>query len=123
MAALDKIYTEMRDLLASISTDFKKSETGNKAAAQRVRTGTVKLEKVAKRFRKESIAHEKTLKKDKKPGKKAAASHKSAAKHKVAPKAVAHKAKPKAGAKTTVKGHPFAVKKATAKLPAKHSHR
>lgn len=45
----------MYGLLSKITHDLAKSERGNRAAAQRVRTGTVKLEKVAKRYRKESV--------------------------------------------------------------------
>ena len=52
-------YKHLKDLLAHITADLDKSENGNKAASQRVRTGTVKLEKIAKAFRKESIANEK----------------------------------------------------------------
>lgn len=62
-------YKHMRELLVNITTDLEKSENGNKAASQRVRTGTVKLEKLAKSYRKESIAHEKKSKEQKKPAK------------------------------------------------------
>lgn len=88
-------YKRLRDLLGNITADLDKSENGNKAASQRVRTGTVKLEKVAKGFRKESIAHEKKTKGQKKPSKaakKAAPKAKAPAK-KAAPKAKAKKAK------------------------------
>ncbi|MDN3509077.1 MAG: hypothetical protein P0S93_03535 [Candidatus Neptunochlamydia sp.] len=48
-----------------LAMDLRKtSEKGNKAPSQRVRTGTVKFEKLAKQYRKESIAA------DKKGGKK-----------------------------------------------------
>ena len=39
--------------------DLEKADGGNKAAAQRVRTGSIRFEKVAEVFRKESIASEK----------------------------------------------------------------
>jgi hypothetical protein len=46
----------MHKYLECIVKDLKKAEKGNKAAAQRVRTCTIKFEKVAKKYRKESIA-------------------------------------------------------------------
>lgn len=55
-------YKHLKELVAQITVDLEKSENGNKAASQRVRTGTVKLEKIAKLFRKESITHEKKSK-------------------------------------------------------------
>lgn len=51
--------TEMRELLAQMIKDLDKAAKGNKTAAQRVRTGSVLLAKVAKEFRRESIALEK----------------------------------------------------------------
>jgi len=47
------------DLLVSASKDLNKAHRGNKAAAQRVRVATIRLEKIGKRFRKESVAVEK----------------------------------------------------------------
>lgn len=47
-----KDTAKMRDLLESIQRDLDKAERGNKAAAQRVRTDSIKLEKVAKVYRK-----------------------------------------------------------------------
>ena len=99
--SLKDTYKHLRDLLANITSDLEKSENGNKAASQRVRTGTVKLEKVAKLYRKESISSEKKNKGQKKPAKsaskpKAAAAKKPAAKKPVAHKAAPGKAKPKA---------------------------
>lgn len=136
--SLKDTYKHLKDLLANITVDLDKSENGNKAASQRVRTGTVKLEKVAKAFRKESILHEKKTKGQKKTTKsapKAAAkaakpaakpAAKAAAKPAAKPVAKAKaavpakkavvKAKPKA---TQVKPRHFSLKKATAKLPAK----
>jgi hypothetical protein len=71
--ALKETTKHMRDLLCNIGSDLEKAENGNKAASQRVRTATVKLEKVAKAYRKESIATEKKGRGTKKPAKKAAA--------------------------------------------------
>ena len=62
-------YKHLRELLSNITSDLEKSENGNKAASQRVRTGTVKLEKIAKMFRKESISTEKKTKGQKRPAK------------------------------------------------------
>lgn len=64
---LKETIQDMHDLLSPIMKDLNKVGRGNKAAAQRVRTGTIKLEKVAKRFRKESVSAEKsgTMKKKK----------------------------------------------------------
>ncbi len=131
--ALKDTFKHMKDLLSNICLDLEKSENGNKAASQRVRTGTVKLEKVAKMFRKESISSEKKNKGQKKPAKAAA----SAAKHKAGAhatskvKSASVKPKPKAKA-ATVKAKPKAkaahasfrprqlsLKRATAKLPTK----
>jgi hypothetical protein len=57
--ALNNTINTMNNLLAAITKDLEKSTRGNKAASQRVRTGTVRLEKVAKLYRKESITAEK----------------------------------------------------------------
>jgi hypothetical protein len=104
MSIVETIKT-MRHLLCQLTIDLEKAANGNKAASQRVRTGTIKLEKDAKRFRKESIKSEKSpgglkkaaaaaaIKKQSKPEKPA----------KPAPKAkkpvVKAKAKPKAKSK------------------------
>ena len=121
--ALSQTVNEMRNLLAGIQSDLEKAVGGNKAASQRVRTGTVSLEKVAKRYRKESIVTEKgktkTARKPAAASKKKVAAKpaaKSPAKAKAAPAA---KAKPKAKAKTAARPRPLAVKRPTAKLPAK----
>lgn len=60
----------MNDLLCQIAKDLTKAERGNKAASQRVRTGTIKLAKTAKVYRKESISAEKTKRKVKPKAKK-----------------------------------------------------
>ena len=49
----------LNDLLVSATKDLGKVHRGNKAAAQRVRVATIRLEKIGKRFRKESVAAEK----------------------------------------------------------------
>lgn len=91
--SLKDTYKHLRELVGHITADLEKSENGNKAASQRVRTGTVKLEKVAKLFRKESIASEKKNKGVRKPAAKKAAPKKAAPK-----KGAVVKAKPKAKA-------------------------
>lgn len=53
--ALKETINKLTDLLLKITKDLTKAERGNKTAAQRVRTGTVRLEKLAKVYRKESI--------------------------------------------------------------------
>lgn len=88
--ALKDTMSAMRTLLHSVAHDLDKSGNGNKAASQRVRTGTIKLEKVAKMYRKESVAAEK------KGGK---APKKAAAKKAPAKKAAAKKAPAKKAAK------------------------
>ncbi len=120
----------LKDLLAHITTDLEKAEGGNKAASQRVRTGTVKLEKIAKVYRKESIKNEKSTKGTKKASAKSSASKakaapaKKGASHaashhapasKTSSKAASH-AKGKTG-KTVAKSRPLALKRPTAKLP------
>ena len=58
--ALHDTVKEIRSLLVGLTIDIEKAANGNKAASQRVRTGTIKLEKAAKRYRKESIKAEKS---------------------------------------------------------------
>jgi DNA-binding protein H-NS len=111
--ALQNTIKSMRALLGAVTSDLDKAENGNKAASQRVRTGTVRLEKIAKLYRKESITSEKGKGGSRKPAKKA----------KPAPKAAAAKPKAKAAAgkarKTTAKSRPLSIKRATAKLPTR----
>ena len=128
-------YKHLRELLSNVVSDLEKSENGNKAASQRVRTGTVKLEKLAKLFRKESISFEKKNKGVKKPSKSAAkkagpasaskGASKSASKSKSAgskSKGASVKAKPKsAQAKTSVRSRHLSIKRATAKLPTRRA--
>ncbi len=139
--SLEKIVDNMSSLLSEITSDLEKSNKGNKAASQRVRTGTVKLEKIAKAYRKESILSEKALHaKAKKSRKAAPAKAKASAKPAAKPAAKSNAsgkggnsktapAKSKAQAqapaskqpvktqKAAVKSKAFAVKKPTAKLP------
>jgi len=46
----------MKELMQSMCDDLEKLTRGNKTAAQRVRTNSVLFAKVAKHFRKESVA-------------------------------------------------------------------
>lgn len=70
MALSDTIH-QLEKMLIAITKDLVKVQRGNKAASQRVRTGTIKIEKIAKTFRKESVQAEKSGKfKKKKPKKK-----------------------------------------------------
>ena len=64
MGLKDKIKS-IHHYLEQIAKDLKKGEKGNKAASQRVRTATIKLAKIAKKFRKESVLEEKKMKKKK----------------------------------------------------------
>lgn len=58
MALKDTVNT-MRKGLEDLCRDLEKANGGNKAASQRVRTGTIKLAKIAKVYRKESLLAEK----------------------------------------------------------------
>ena len=130
---LKETTKHMKDLLTHIIADLEKADGGNKAASQRVRTGTVKLEKIAKIYRKDSIKHEKSYvgsrKSDKKsagksaPKKAAKAPAKSAHGAKTAAaKSVKVKAKPKAKAhKAVARPRALSLKRPTAKLPAKRA--
>lgn len=62
MSLKDTVH-RMKEHLAHISKDLEKAGKGNKAASQRVRTGTIKFAKIAKTFRKESVMAEKGMKK------------------------------------------------------------
>ena len=67
MSLTDTIH-KLEQLIHSIVKDLPKVHKGNKTAAQRVRTSTIRLEKVGKDFRKESMEAVKTGKlKKKKP--------------------------------------------------------
>lgn len=137
--SLKDTYKHLRELLANITLDLEKSENGNKAASQRVRTGTVRLEKIAKLFRKESISSEKKNKGQKKPAKSAGGAAKKGGAHHHAggkskssskgksssgskSKSASVKAKPKAKAahaRTSVRPRQLSMKRATAKLPTR----
>lgn len=119
--ALKDTVKHLRDLLANITHDLEKADNGNKAASQRVRTGTVRLEKVAKLYRKESIKSEKATKGQKKPSKKASTAKKPAKSGKAVAKATVKAKKPAAKhvAKTSTRARAFSVKRPTAKLPSK----
>ncbi len=104
--SLHDTVKEMRELLAAISVDLEKAANGNKAASQRVRTGTIRLEKSAKKYRKESIKAEKNQP-AKKPAKKAAPAKKAQ------PQAKVKAARPKAKAMHSM------MKRPTAKIPMK----
>ncbi|MBM3183904.1 MAG: hypothetical protein FJZ64_01190 [Chlamydiae bacterium] len=58
--ALRETMQKLDGILTEIVQDLGKAHRGNQTAAQRVRVGTVKLERVAKLFRKESVAAEKS---------------------------------------------------------------
>lgn len=119
--AIKETCKHLKDLLTCIVHDLDKAEGGNKAASQRVRTGTVKLEKLAKHYRKESIKTEKATKGTRKPAKKAA--HKAAHK-KAAPKKAAHKkAAPKKAKAHHARPHALSFKKPSAKLPVRRAFR
>lgn len=57
--ALKETMQQLDHLISGVARDLTKVHRGNKAAAQRVRVGTIKLERVAKLFRRESVAAEK----------------------------------------------------------------
>ena len=98
--ALKNTINEMNRLLTHITADLSKADNGNKAASQRVRTGTIRLEKVAKMFRKESIREEKS----------------GSGKRRSAPKAAKRSASRRP---SPAKRASPARKKATAKLPSR----
>jgi hypothetical protein len=56
--ALSETLVQLNCLLTKVVADLDKVHRGNKSAAQRVRVGTIDLEKIAKKFRKESVAAE-----------------------------------------------------------------
>ncbi len=58
MALVDTM-NQMAHLLTALEKDLAKVQRGNKSAAQRVRIGTIKLTKIGKGFRKESMLAEK----------------------------------------------------------------
>ena len=61
--ALKDTMKKMHHLLEELVSDLKKAERGIKAASQRVRTGTIRLAKLSKQYRKESVTAERGSKK------------------------------------------------------------
>lgn len=66
--AFKETISALRQLLIELSRDLEKAANGNRAAAQRVRTGSINFAKAAKMFRKESIQSEKGSSKKSKKG-------------------------------------------------------
>lgn len=129
---LNETMKRMRELLGALSVDLEKGANGNKAAAQRVRTGSIRLEKTAKLYRKESINAEKSGTGPKKPKKAAKANAKASNKASPQPKNKAAKGKQVKAKQAQVKARPKAkalfnsqrksgmmVKRSTAKIPFK----
>ena len=58
--ALGETSAKLEHLLNALTKDLLKVHRGNKSAAQRVRVGTIRLEKVGKQFRKESVDAERS---------------------------------------------------------------
>lgn len=114
--ALQKTIDEMRGLLDHITRDLEKAEKGNKAASQRVRTGTVQLEKIAKTYRKESIHEEKQGGMPRRVGKRPAG---AATATRMARAPAARGAKGKSRAKAAARPRSLEIKRPTAKLPRK----
>ena len=123
--ALKDTENKLEKLLEQLSYDLVKARKGNKAAMQRVRTGTIQLAKIAKVYRKESVvagkkgaAKKKTTKK-KVVKKKTTATKKAPVKRKVAAKkkAPAKKAAP-AKRKTAAKRKAPVKRKAPARRAA-----
>jgi hypothetical protein len=92
---LKETINSMHSTLDQICRDLKKSERGNKAASQRVRTGSIKLAKVAKKYRKESVAEERKVKRKTKTKTKAKTKAKKGARRKAAKKPARKKARRK----------------------------
>ncbi|WP_316356056.1 histone [Candidatus Neptunichlamydia sp. REUL1] len=92
--ALKDTVKKMERMLMDLAVDLRKaSEKGNRAASQRVRTGTITFAKVAKQYRKESVSAEKkgSGKKRKKAKK---TTRKKVAKKKTTKKKAVHKKAP-----------------------------
>lgn len=120
MALKDTCKT-LRNLLAEIQADLDKAEAGNKAAAQRVRTSSIKFEKTAKVYRKESVKADKNgaMKKAKVAAKKKPAGKERAPQPPAkAPQAKPSKSRPAPKKSAPAKKVPTAKKKPTAKIPS-----
>jgi hypothetical protein len=92
--ALKDTVKKMERMLMDLAVDLRKaSEKGNRAASQRVRTGTITFAKLAKQYRKESVSAEKkgSGKKRKKAKK---TTRKKAVKKKTTKKKAVHKKTP-----------------------------
>lgn len=57
--ALKETVNTLKNLLTHIHGDLEKSLRGNRTASQRVRTQSIKFAKIAKIYRKESVAEAK----------------------------------------------------------------
>ena len=68
---LKETTNAMREHLVNLCHNLEKAAEGNRAAAQRVRTESIKFAKTAKMYRKESVAVEKGGSKKAKKGKSA----------------------------------------------------
>lgn len=114
----------LKELLQQITHDLEKAEGGNKAASQRVRTGTVRLEKLAKGYRKESITSEKSghTKKAHKSPSKAAGKSKTAAKGSHVGVSKSKTAAKKPAAKASSTARPLAVKRPAVKTAARRTN-
>lgn len=64
--ALSDTVQQMHHLLAKMTKDLSKAQRGNKTAAQRVRTESIRFQKISKLFRKESLHAEKSARSKKK---------------------------------------------------------
>lgn len=107
---------QLKTILDSVNSDLEKADKGNKAAAQRVRTGTIKLEKVAKVYRKESVKAEKSGS-FKKPKGKSSSKASSASNAKGKKESASSKSSGKSSAKgSSAKGKQSTAKKPTAKI-------
>ena len=58
--ALKETVNQLKPLLERLCEDLEKGLRGNRAASQRVRTGSIIFAKLAKLYRKESIAEERS---------------------------------------------------------------
>jgi histone H1/5 len=103
--AIAKTVEHLKELLMEIHHDLDKAATGNKAAAQRARKHTLMFAKVAKLYRKESVA-------EGRKGKKTTTAKKKVAKKSAAPRKKATAKRKPATKKTTARR---TVKRKTAK--------
>lgn len=69
MALVDTVGA-LETILTNVTKDLRKIGRGNKSAAQRIRVSTIRLEKLGKLFRKESMHAERASFKKKKAKKK-----------------------------------------------------